>query len=113
MSRCRLWHSRETAYGTHATFSVALRVRPDPPRLNTEVIATFGRHLLLRENAGEARKARPQGRSHEIVCGDRVRCETNGGETVVVAVLPRETVLRRDRGEPVMGLLLVVRSSGA
>ena len=95
MSRCRLWHSRETAYGTHATFSVALRVRPDPPRLNTEVIATFGRHLLLRENAGEARKARPQGRSHEIVCGDRVRCETNGGETVVVAVLPRETVLRR------------------
>lgn len=63
--------------------------------MSTEVIATFGRHLLLRDESGEPRKARPHGRSHEIVCGDRVRCEQVGTETVVVAVLPRDTVLRR------------------
>jgi ribosome biogenesis GTPase / thiamine phosphate phosphatase len=70
----------------------------------TEVIATFGRHLLLRDAAGQTHMARPHGRSHEIVCGDRVTCQTVGGETVVVAVLPRETVLRRTslraRSEP-------------
>jgi len=63
--------------------------------MSTEVIATFGRHLLVRDESGDARMARPQGRSHEIVCGDRVRCENHGSETVVVAVLPRDTVLRR------------------
>ncbi|HMA10884.1 MAG TPA: ribosome small subunit-dependent GTPase A [Steroidobacteraceae bacterium] len=72
--------------------------------MNAEVIATFGRHLLLRDDAGTARMARPQGRQLEIVCGDRVRCESLGSETVVVAVLPRDTVLRRTslraRSEP-------------
>ena len=63
--------------------------------MRTEVIATFGRHLLLRDESGMPRKARPHGRSHEIVCGDRVRCEDVGTETVVVEVLPRDTVLRR------------------
>jgi ribosome biogenesis GTPase len=63
--------------------------------MSTEVIATFGRHLLVRDESGETRKARPHGRSHEIVCGDQVRCENHGSETVVVAVLPRDTVLRR------------------
>ena len=96
MSPVRLWHSRETAYGTHAPFCVA--------RLNNEVIATYGRHLLLRDETGALRKARPQGRAHDIVCGDRVDCESIGAETVVVAVRPRDTVLRRTslraRSEP-------------
>ena len=72
--------------------------------MNAEVIATFGRHLLLRDAAGETLMARPQGRSHDIVCGDRVRCDRVGSETVVVAVLPRATALRRTslraRSEP-------------
>lgn len=63
--------------------------------MKAEVIATFGRHLLLRDASGATVMARPQGRSHEIVCGDRVHCESPGNETVVVAVLPRDTVLRR------------------
>lgn len=63
--------------------------------MSAEVIATFGRHLLLRTAAGQLCMARPQGRSHEIVCGDRVQCEHRGNETVVVAVQPRDTVLRR------------------
>jgi ribosome biogenesis GTPase / thiamine phosphate phosphatase len=72
--------------------------------MKTEVIATFGRHLLVRDGADEPRMARPQGRSHDIVCGDRVSCQVLGNETVVVAVLPRDTVLRRTslrgRSEP-------------
>lgn len=72
--------------------------------MSVEVIATFGRHLLLRDAAGTTHMARPHGRSHEIVCGDRVRCEQVGNETVVVEVLDRDTVLRRTslraRSEP-------------
>lgn len=67
-----------------------------------EVIAAFGRHLLL-EDAGSVRLARPRGRKLEIVCGDRVRCEfTGGGETLVTGVEPRTSVLRRSnaRGRP-------------
>ena len=49
-------------------------------RLNAEVIATFGRHLLLRDAAGDAARRGRMGRSLEIVCGDRVQCETDGAE---------------------------------
>jgi len=38
------------------------------------VIAAFGRHLLVRNLAGEELKARPFGRGLSVVCGDRVRC---------------------------------------
>lgn len=63
---------------------------------HAEVIATFGRHLLLEDTAGNALLARPRGRHMEIVCGDRVRCEFPGGnEAIVAEVLPRKTLLRR------------------
>lgn len=69
-----------------------------------EVIATFGRHLLLRDEAGLQYMARPQGRRLAIVCGDRVECADDGGETLATAVLPRSTFLRRSslqgRSEP-------------
>ena len=61
-----------------------------------EVIASFGRHLLLRDQAGQLHKARPMGRSLDIVCGDQVQCaEDSGSEVLVEAVLPRRTQLRR------------------
>jgi ribosome biogenesis GTPase len=60
-----------------------------------EVVATFGRHLLLRNAAGELLMARPQGRQLEIACGDRVEYTAAGGEAMVTAILPRATVLRR------------------
>jgi ribosome biogenesis GTPase / thiamine phosphate phosphatase len=63
--------------------------------VNAEIIATFGRHLLLRASDGSVRKARPQGRALEIACGDRVECSETAGETLVTAVRPRDTVLRR------------------
>jgi ribosome biogenesis GTPase len=63
--------------------------------VSAEVIATFGRHLLLRTADGAVRMARPQGRHLEIACGDRVECEQNAGEWLATSVCPRQTQLRR------------------
>jgi ribosome biogenesis GTPase / thiamine phosphate phosphatase len=70
-----------------------------------EVIATYGRHLLIRDAAGSAQKARPFGRALEVVCGDRVQYEQRGSELLVTEVLPRTRTLRRStlrgRSEPI------------
>ena len=72
--------------------------------LIAEVIATYGRHLLLRDAAGERRMARPMGRHLEIVCGDRVQCRSEGDELLAESILPRKSFLRRStlrgRSEP-------------
>jgi len=69
-----------------------------------DVIATYGRHLLLRDASGCLQKARPFGRSLEIVCGDHVQYELHGTELIVSAALPRSCLLRRStlrgRSEP-------------
>src|SRR5690606_36667933 len=69
-----------------------------------EVIATYGRHLLLRDAVGTQYKARPVGRKLEIVCGDRVECDLQNGEMLVTGIQPRSTFLRRStlrgRGVP-------------
>jgi len=70
---------------------------------DADVIAAFGRHLLVRGDDGSDLRARPSGRKLVIVCGDRVRCEPDAahGEVLVTAVLPRRTLLARAnlRGE--------------
>jgi ribosome biogenesis GTPase len=67
-----------------------------------EVIAAYGRHLLVRNGTQELR-ARPAGRRLSIVCGDRVRCELDRAhdEVLAVEVLPRKSLLARAnlRGE--------------
>jgi len=60
-----------------------------------EVTASFGRHLLVRDAGGQELKARPSGRKLGVVCGDRVRCERDREEILIVEVLPRSTVLAR------------------
>ncbi|MEO8016467.1 MAG: ribosome small subunit-dependent GTPase A [Pseudomonadota bacterium] len=69
---------------------------------DAEVIAAFGRHLLVRTGTQDLR-ARPSGRRLSIVCGDRVRCEFDRAhdEVLIVEVLPRKTLLARAnlRGE--------------
>jgi ribosome biogenesis GTPase len=69
---------------------------------DAEVIAAYGRHLLVRSGDRELR-ARPAGRRLSIVCGDRVRCEHDRAhdEVLAVEVLPRKTLLARAnlRGE--------------
>src|ERR1700732_2293959 len=76
------------------------------------VIATFGRHLLVREaGGGRELRARPFGRALIVVCGDDVRCSVDSrhDEVHVVEVLPRRTALYRanQRGgaEPVVANL--------
>ena len=70
---------------------------------DAEVIAAFGRHLLVRDVEGNELRARPAGRKLSIVCGDRVHCERDRAhdEIMAVAVLPRRTLLARAnlRGE--------------
>lgn len=72
--------------------------------LIAEVIATYGRHLLLQDASGMHRKARPVGRHLEIVCGDRVQCRVEGDELLVESILARHSFLRRStlrgRSEP-------------
>jgi ribosome biogenesis GTPase len=69
---------------------------------DAEVIAAYGRHLLVRSGDRELR-ARPSGRRLSIVCGDRVRCEHDRAhdEVLAVEVLPRNSLLARAnlRGE--------------
>jgi ribosome biogenesis GTPase len=76
---------------------------PDTDDFEAEVIAAFGRHLLVRDAARRELRARPSGRRLSIVCGDRVRCEVDAAhdEILVVEVLPRTTLLARAnvRGE--------------
>ena|SRR5690242_21768674 len=62
-----------------------------------QVIATFGRHLLVRTAEGRELKARPFGRALTPVCGDEVRCQIDAhhDELHVVEVLPRRTALWR------------------
>ncbi len=62
-----------------------------------QVIAAFGRHLQVRDDAGVCHEARPFGRRVQAVCGDRVRCAADAahGEVHVLAVLPRSALLQR------------------
>ena len=64
---------------------------------DADVVAAFGRHLLVRNAAGAELRARPSGRKLSIVCGDRVRCEPDArhDELLIVEVLPRRTLLAR------------------
>jgi ribosome biogenesis GTPase / thiamine phosphate phosphatase len=83
-----------------------------------QVIAAFGRHMLVRLAGGEQRRARPFGRALTVVCGDQVRCrdDAHHEELHVLEVINRRNALYRSnlRGvaEPVVanltGLLVVL-----
>ena len=75
---------------------------------DAQVIAVFGRDLLVRDAAGTELRARVRGRRLEVVCGDNVLCEPDAahGEVNVVEGRARRTALYRSnvRGvaEPVV-----------
>lgn len=75
------------------------------------VIASFGRHLLVRATDGRELRARPFGRALAVVCGDQVRCRLDArhDEVHVVEVLPRRSALwratARGGAEPVVANL--------
>ena len=67
--------------------------------IEAEVLATFGRRLLLQLPDGTLRQARPFGRRLVIACGDRVVCDEDAhGETMAREVLPRRSALWRTNG---------------
>src|SRR5437868_4640030 len=92
----------------------------DTDVFDAEVIAAFGRHLIVRDAAARELRARPSGRRQSIVCGDPVRCERDRAhdEILVTEVLPRTTLLARanlrGESEPVVAnitqLVVVVAS---
>lgn len=61
------------------------------------VIATFGRHMVVRTADGTELRARPFGRALEVVCGDEVRCRVDARheEVHVIEVLKRRSALWR------------------
>lgn len=65
-----------------------------------DVIAAFGRHVIVRGAPASGRgelRARPSGRRLVVVCGDRVRCQADPthNEVLIVEVLPRRSLLAR------------------
>jgi ribosome biogenesis GTPase / thiamine phosphate phosphatase len=67
-----------------------------PSPREAEVLATFGRGVLLRFEDGTLQPARPFGRKLSIACGDRVTCETDAhGKWLVREVRPRRSALWR------------------
>ena len=75
------------------------------------MVATYGRHMMVRDAAGRRLRARPFGRSLTVVCGDEVRCrpDPRHDELHVVEVLPRRSALYRTnvrgRSEPLVANL--------
>jgi ribosome biogenesis GTPase len=75
------------------------------------VIATFGRHLLVRDTSARELKARPFGRGLVIVAGDRVMCtdDARTRETHVLELCSRRNALfrsnQRGGSEPVVANL--------
>ena len=73
------------------------------PSFEAQIVAVFGRDLLVRDAAGNELRARPKGRRMNIVCGDDVLCERGVAqdEVTVVEARPRRTALYRSntRGE--------------
>jgi ribosome biogenesis GTPase / thiamine phosphate phosphatase len=75
--------------------------------LEARVVATYGRHMTVRDRTGRLRRARPFGRSLAVVCGDEVRCRADPrhDELHVVEILPRHGALyrsnQRGASEPV------------
>jgi ribosome biogenesis GTPase len=70
---------------------------PTEDAFDAEVVAAFGRHVIVRTADGRELRARPMGRRLGLVCGDRVRCEADRAhdELLVSEVLPRRTLLAR------------------
>jgi ribosome biogenesis GTPase / thiamine phosphate phosphatase len=82
-----------------------------PDTFDALVVATFGRHLLVRDVGGRELKARPFGRGLVIVAGDTVLCrdDPRNNETHAIELRPRRNALYRSnlRGgaEPVVANL--------
>ncbi len=80
-----------------AKATLPLPVTTAATEFEAEVIATFGRHALVRDHAAAEIEVRPRGRRIAMACGDQVRCvrDVHHEEVHVTEVLPRRTALWR------------------
>jgi len=64
-------------------------------RLTGRVVASHGRHVVVRTAAGERVLCHPRGKKNEAVVGDRVEWQVAGDEGVIERVAPRDNLLFR------------------
>ncbi len=70
--------------------------KPDLPGL---VIVNYGKNMLVEDATGKLVNCVSRRNVGQIVCGDRVHWQETGENAgVITALLPRDTVLRRDTG---------------
>jgi ribosome biogenesis GTPase len=80
----------------HTADSSTDTASPDLPGL---VIVNYGKHLLVEDDSGTLVNCVSRRGIDPIVCGDRVRWQKSGHNAgVVVALLPRGSVLQRNTG---------------
>lgn len=84
--------------GRRARAATATAPRGSPthaPYRRGLVVATHGRHAVIRDDAGELLRCHARGRRSEAVVGDRVDWQTSGDEGVIERVLERRNLLFR------------------
>jgi ribosome biogenesis GTPase len=68
------------------------------------VVATFGRHFLLRDGAGRLHEAVRRGKRGDVVIGDRVLCSRGAGQATIEQIEARRSLLHRADGVRVKAL---------
>jgi ribosome biogenesis GTPase len=64
------------------------------------VVACFGRHFLVEDEAGSLHEAQRRGKRGDVVIGDRVSCRRAAqAQAAIESILPRATLLTRADGE--------------
>jgi ribosome biogenesis GTPase len=73
-------------------------------QFEARVVASYGRHYLVEDAAGNLAEAQRRGKRGDVVIGDRVACRrAAAGQAAIESVLPRRSLLLRadqDRSKP-------------
>ncbi len=70
-----------------------------PVDFEARVVASFGRHYLVEDDAGRLLEAQRRGKRGDVVVGDRVSCQHAGkAQAAIEDILPRASLLMRADG---------------
>jgi ribosome biogenesis GTPase len=65
-------------------------------RFEARVVAAYGRHFLVEDDAGRLHQAQRRGKRADVVIGDRVLCQRAApGQATIESILPRGSLLMR------------------
>lgn len=71
-----------------------------PRDFEARVVASYGRHFLVEDDAGRFHEAQRRGKRGDVVIGDRVCCAAAGeAQAAIEEILPRATLLMRADGQ--------------